>query len=286
MKDFVPSLLIDRGDNVIQMITDFNPYLAFIQEINSDMCFSDPMLSNDEQIKANLLNAIYKSDNKVLGVFNGNQIIGLFVFLIIDDEKYIEMLVGLSKEKRAYEEIMAYLVEHYKGYKTDFVYNPKNQLLQEQLEKQNAFFYPEQLKMVLRDRVSYTSNKQIELYSDIYKEQYLQMHSKDGYWTGEKVLEASNRFRVLLAIEDGDVVGYTDVTYAFDENEPFDMFVKEEYRRNGYGKAMMAKAIELNEPKSMMLLVDYDNAFAIALYESLGFVRVERENNITASLIL
>lgn len=286
MKDFVPSLLIDRGDNVIQMITDFNPYMDFIQEINSDMCFSDPMLSNDEQIKANLLNAIYKSDNKVLGVFDQNKIIGLFVFLIIDDEKYIEMLVGLSKEKNAYEEIMAYLVEHYKGYKTDFVYNPKNQLLQEQLEKQNAFFYPEQLKMVLRDRVSYTSNKQIELYSDIYKEQYLQMHSKDGYWTGEKVLEASNRFRVLLAIEDGDVVGYTDVTYAFDENEPFDVFVKEEYRRNGYGKAMMAKAIEMNAPKSMMLLVDHDNMVAIALYESLGFVRVERENNITASLIL
>lgn len=271
---------------MIQMITDFNPYMAFIQEINSDMCFSDPMLSNDEQIKANLLNAIYKSDNKVLGVFDQNKIIGLFVFLIIDDEKYIEMLVGLSKEKRAYEEIMAYLVGHYKGYKTDFVYNPKNQLLQEQLEKQNAFFYPEQLKMVLRDRVSYTSNKQIELYSDIYKELYLQMHSNDGYWTGEKVLEASNRFRVLLAIEDGNVVGYTDITYAFDENEPFDVFVKEEYRRNGYGKAMMAKAIEMNAPKSMMLLVDYDNAGAIALYESLGFVRIERENNITASLLL
>lgn len=286
MKDFVPSLLIDRGDNVIQMITDFNPYMDFIQEINSDIHFSDPMLSNDEQIKANLLNAIYKSDNKVLSVFNGNQIIGLFVFLIIDDEKYIEMLVGLSKEKNAYEEIMAYLVEHYKGYQTDFVYNPKNQLLQEQLEKQNAFFYPEQLKMVLRDRVSYTSNKQIELYSDIYKEQYLQIHSKDGYWTGEKVLEASNRFRVLLAIEDGNVVGYVDVTYAFDENEPFDVFVKEEYRKKGYGKAMMAKAIEMNAPKSMMLLVDYDNMAAIALYESLGFVRVERENNITASLIL
>lgn len=48
---------------------------------------------------------------------------------------------------------------------------------------------------------------------------------------------------------------------------------------------MLAKAIELNKPHNMMVLVDADNAAAIALYESLGFVKVMGENNITAHVL-
>lgn len=271
---------------MVQIMTEVNSYMDFIQEINSDVCYSHPMLCNEKQMENNLLNAVHKPAHEVLGVFYENKIIGLFVFLVLDDEKYIEMLVGLSKEKIAYEEIMVYLKEHYEGYEVDFVYNPKNQLMQEQLEKKNAFFYTEQLKMVLKDTVPCKNNKQVELYSDIYKEQYVQIHSTDGYWTGEKVLEELDRFRVFLAIENEIVVGYVDVTYSFEENEPFDVFVKEEYRGKGYAKAMLTKAIEMNAPKSMMLLVDIDNVPAIGLYESLGFIRVEKENNITAHVVL
>ena len=271
---------------MIRVLKDVTPYMNFIHEVNGYECYSDPMLCTQEQMQVNLLEAVHKSANKVFGVFDEERIIGLFVFLIIDDEKYIEMLVGLSKEKDAYEQMMSYLREHYAGYEADFVYNPKNHLLKEELEKHHTFFYPEQLKMVLQNIVASKSDKQVELYSDNYKEQYLQIHRNDGYWTGDKLLEALDCFRILLAIEEEQVVGYIDITYTHDENEPFDVFVKEEYRRKGYAKAMLAKAIEMNVPNEMMLLVDVDNVPAIALYESLGFVRVEKENSITAHMIL
>ena len=49
---------------------------------------------------------------------------------------------------------------------------------------------------------------------------------------------------------------------------------------------MVAKAVELNKPKDMMLLVDADDSVAIALFESLGFVRAVGENSITTHVLL
>ena len=54
----------------------------------------------------------------------------------------------------------------------------------------------------------------------------------------------------------------------------------------GLGRALLARAVALNRPNAMSLLVDVDNIAAIALYESLGFVKADDENNITASLLL
>ena len=36
---------------------------------------------------------------------------------------------------------------------------------------------------------------------------------------GEKVIKASDRFKTFVAIEDGTVTGYIDVTHCFAENE-------------------------------------------------------------------
>ena len=114
-----------------------------------------------------------------------------------------------------------------------------------------------------------------------YKEQYIKLHLKEAYWTGDKVLTAFNKFRVILAIKDNKVVGYIDITHKYEENEPYDVFVKEEYRNMGIATDMLSYAIELDKNKRIMLLVDIDNEIAIRLYEKLGFKKV-KGNNITA----
>ena len=115
---------------------------------------------------------------------------------------------------------------------------------------------------------------------DQYAEQYCAIHNKDMYWTGEKVMQAQDRFHTFLAIRDGRVVGYIDVTCTFKENEPFDLFVPEEYRRMGYGRKLLAKALEANAPNAMSVLVDADNVPAIRLYASMGFAK--KQNILTA----
>ena len=267
---------------MLKPLTSITEYLDFINELNSDPDFSEPMLSSREELQCNLLDAPGKPSNHIWGIFQEEEIIGLFVFLILEEESYIEMLVGLSRASTAYEEMLAFLKKHYKGYKVDFVYNPANHLLHNLLRQEKTEFEAEQQKMVLKRDVPCQSSRLAELYAPEYREQYMALHSDDGYWTAEKVIAASDRFRIILALEEDTVVGYIDITYKYEENEPFDIFVKEEYRGKGYGKAMLARAIELNRPKGMMLLVDADNTAAIALYESLGFDKFTGGNNITA----
>lgn len=272
---------------MIKVRTSVQEYLDFVNEINRDPNFSDPMLISEEQMRNHLLNAPTRQDCQVLGVFDGAELTGLFVFLVLPDESYLEMLVGLSRSLTAYEEMLAWLKEHYHGWKADFVYNPKNYLLHGLLEQEQAEFEPEVQKMVLKRDVPYESSHQIELYSEKYREGYRAIHDDDDgrYWTADKVIAAPERFRIILAIEQGEVVGYIDITHKYEENEPYDVFVKESHRRKGYDKAMLARAIELNRPKELMVLVEANNAADIALYESMGFDKVE-SGNITAHLPL
>lgn len=256
---------------MIRKLTTFEPYWDFINGINSDPAFLEPMLRTKEQVEKNLISAINSSDQIPLGVFSDGEMTGLFVFLIEEDERYIEMLVGLSRSPAAYEEIADWLSAHYPGYQVDFVFNPKNTAILDMLRRRGVTADPEQFKMVLTEEPPAVDTTGIEPLSPKYEDQYVALHATDLYWTGERILKAQDIFRVFLAVDGGTVVGYIDVTRNNEENEPFDFFVKEDCRRKGWGRKLLYKAIEANRPKDMMLIVDVDNAPAISLYHAMGF---------------
>ncbi len=256
---------------MVRILTEFDTYQEFINEINADPDFSDLMIQTKEQMESSLKHALSSQDQIPLGVFSGSAMTGLFVFLVVKEDRYIEMLVGLSREPDAYEEIADWLQTHCSGYQVDFVFNPRNRAIRPMLQKRGAAFFPEQMKMVLTESTVFIDSAGIEPLSEQYRDQYIAMHSTDGYWTGDKVANALDIFHVFLAVDDGSVVGYIDVTRNNEENEPFDLLVKEDSRRHGWGRKLLAKAIEANRPKGMMLIVDVDNAPAIALYRSMGF---------------
>lgn len=268
---------------MIEMLQSIHQCREFVGEFYADPQFSDPMLANAEQFQRNLANCIEKPEQHLaLGVYSNGQIIGLFTFLVIKEEGYMEMLVGLSRVQEAYEEMFRYLEQHYPGYDVDFVFNPKNHIMKQLLEARGAEFEPEQQKMVFVGPVLETDTAGVEVYSATYQADYMDIHNKNTYWTAEKVVSALDRFRVLVAVHEGHVVGYLDVTHCFDENEPYDLLVLEEYRGMGYGRKLMVKALELNGAKGMMLMVDVDQIPAIGLFESVGFEKVDNQSNLTA----
>lgn len=257
---------------------------AFAEELQRDAAFSDPLLATERQLEHKLLDSFSRRDHTVLGAYSGGALSGLFVFLILDGEKYIEMLAGLSREAAVWAEAVRWLQTRYVGYQADFVFNPSNFLLRALLQEKGAAFNAEQMKMTLSDTsaAAAVDTRGVEPLSEKTMAQYLAIHSRDAYWTGEKVAAAPERFRALVALDGETVVGYIDVTNCFDENEPYHLFVQPAYRRRGRGRALLAKAIELNRPNAMMLQVDVDNIPAIRLYEGLGFTPVPGQNSVTA----
>lgn len=270
---------------MIRSIPSYDACKDFIAQFRHDPAFCDPMLRDEEQMEVNLRRRIAEpGDDLVLGVYEGEKLTGLFVFLRETKEKYLEMLVGLSREKAAYEQVLDYLQALCPGYQVDFVFNPNHYILKELLQSRNAAFETEQQKMVLKTYVPGADTSGVQMLSPNDLAAYRAIHNRDMYWTGERVAAAQDRFRTFLAIEQGKVVGYLDVTYTFDENEPFDLLVLPEYRRRGWGRKLLAKALEMNRPKGMMLLVDVDNEKAISLYASMGFEKEEGANSVLAKL--
>ncbi len=238
---------------MLKELSSVQAYLPFIHAMLADPDFRDPMLATPAQLHQHLLDAHEDPAKRLFGTFDGGTLTGLFSVLVLPEEGYLQLLAGLSRKAAAYDALLSHLQAAYPGYQADFVYSPRSR---------------------------------VQLYTPAFRAQYLALHDDDRYWTGERVLAAQDTFRVLLAIEDGVVAGYLDLTYRNAENEPYDLFVREKSRRRGLGRALLSCAIEKNRPNAMSLLVDSDNLAARRLYASLGFVEKPEENNITAHLKL
>lgn len=186
---------------MIRKVTTYAQCEEFVSVFFTDESFSDPMMLTDEQLQHNLIKSINQTDrHDVIGVYHDEELIGLFAFLLLKDENYLEMLVGLSREENAYREMFSYLDHNYAGYKADFVFNPNNTLLKKLLIEKNAEFDTEQQKMLFTSPIPTIDTTGVELLSEKYHAQYCAMHTQDMYWVGEKVIAAPERFRTLVAI--------------------------------------------------------------------------------------
>lgn len=265
---------------MISEINALEKYADFINDITGDPHFSDPHFKYD---KDNLYDAPGKKNHKIFAVLNEEEIRGLFVFLIIPAEKYMEMMIGLSRREEAFEEMFSFLEGQYPQYQVDFVINPGNTALRSVLEKRNADFEKEQQKMVWVREMPGKTDYTVQLLPAEYEEQYKALHTKDTYWTAERVLEAKDRFRVFTVIRDNRIIGYLDVTYCYEENEPYALWIRDEYKNTDCGQALLREALRQNQPHRMMVLVDTDAFDEIRIYEAAGFERVEGQNSMYAT---
>ena len=195
---------------MIKEINSFELYEEFIKDVSSNSNFADPHFEFDNN---NLYDSLKKDNKRAYIVTEGERVNGLFVWLIIPDEKYIEMLIGLSREESSIKEMITFIENEYRGYKLDFVINPQHNLFCDLLQTKNAKFEEEQQWMIWEKEIEHQYPYEIVLLTQEYEAQYIDKHSKDTYWTAEKVINAKDKFRVFLAIHEDKVIGYIDVTY-------------------------------------------------------------------------
>ena len=74
-----------------------SPYLDFIHACSADPDYRDPMLLTEQQLHRNLLDAPENPHTRVFGTFEGEAITGVCALLVLEDEKYLDRLAGLSR---------------------------------------------------------------------------------------------------------------------------------------------------------------------------------------------
>lgn len=126
---------------MIVTIDSFEKYRAFILDISRDPLFCDPHFTYDPD---NLYGSLHRKDESAFAVVADGTVQGLFVWLILPDRRYMEMLIGLTRSEAAFSEMLSHLAESYPGYQADFVLNPKNTALFRVLTGKGAYFDGEQ----------------------------------------------------------------------------------------------------------------------------------------------
>ena len=261
-------------------VQELDQYETFIRELSSEPCFYDPHFCYDAD---NLYGAPQRKDESVYAVVDEGTVRGLFVWLILPEDRYVEMLIGFTREERAFCEMLEFLGERYAGWDTDLVVNPRNEALRRPLEARGGRFEPEQQRMRWSGVIPEAPAVRVEIYTERWRGPYLALHRTDTYWTAERVLAAQERFRVLLAVRGREVLGYLDVTAGCAENEIYDLFVKPGADDRTYALALLGKAVQLNGPAAMQVMVDVDAAEEIDIYRAAGFEKVEGQNHQTVT---
>ena len=93
---------------MIQKIFSFDEYEGFVNELSKHPQYSDPHFTYD---KNNLYCSLKSKDKHAYVVLENGITKGLFVFIVLPDDRYVEMLIGFSKE----EEVLIEMLNIWKG---------------------------------------------------------------------------------------------------------------------------------------------------------------------------
>lgn len=257
-----------------------NQIAEFIYEKNNEsgsFCHLCP--TDKDGITKELVRLFAKPDPRLLVIRDDLRTLqGVFNLLVIPEDQYIETDWGFVNAPSVYDDLIAYLHNTYPGYHLDAVVTKSNQTMFEAYRKNGLVYQEEQILMDLKEYTPKPVNANIVRYSPEYEVSFRAIHDDEGlYWTAERMLNALDEHYVFIAVENGEAVGYIEMTACDDENVPIQILVKPECRGKGYGRALMQTAIENNFPRKMVLDVDADNTVSLNLYLSLGFQERLRE---------
>ena len=92
--------------------------------------------------------------------------------------------------------------------------------------------------------------------------------------------ELTNKLALwLVALEDGEVVGYVGSQTVLQEADMMNIAVADSHRRRGIAKMLVEELIRQLDAYQLPLEVRASNAPAISLYEALGFQQVGLRKN-------
>ncbi|OZV13204.1 hypothetical protein CIW83_04835 [Tissierella sp. P1] len=245
-------------------------------------CKAFPTDYND--ILRQFKNMINHPNNELLILTDHINILGVLALLVEPEEMYLEAIGGVFAEnnyKAVAKEFYAYVKDNFKGYRFDAAYPRENEQAIDFMKTIGAKLldFDYEFRLSKNEYESMTEVGNIILLNEKYYESFVEIHNKfhpDVYWTGERLLEALDKFDIFIILEDDKVVG-SIVTSKFSK-EIYLMEVAEDKQNLGYGTALINKSVKHafnNGADELMVMVDKNNLAALHLYEKLGFKKTD-----------
>lgn len=271
-------------------IEEVAKYAYQLNSVPEYKCKSFP--ADFDNIVEQIRNMINHPNDELLVSVNGNTInentlTGVMALCVEPEEKYLQAVGGVFAHKNyrlVAMEFYKYLKSHYSGYQFDAAYPEEN--------KQAIDFMISIGAKVLASEYEYRLHKHyftiqpetfyiIEL-NEKYHEGFKKIHNKshpDVYWTGERLLNALDKFDILIALDNSEVIGSV-VTSSLSKKaeEIYFIEVKEDRHNHGVATSLLNKAIQkafCNGTEELTVMLEKENAAAIHLFEKFGFRKTD-----------
>lgn len=238
-----------------------------------------------KQLRHELQSCLSHPDDFVLGVWENGVLRGVFPVFAEPEERYLELLAALSAEETICMAVLERLQQTHAGFSLDCVLHPDQAPMRSALQRAGAAFEPVQRMLRLQQFSPAPPDQRVGRLSPEHQEEYRALHNRDCYWTADRILQQPGLFSVFIALKEGAVCGYLDCTHHRAENEIYDLFIREDCRRMGLGRALLAAALRENAPAGMTALTE-EGSPAEALFRTAGFADEENGRSITAHLKL
>lgn len=246
---------------------------------------------NYNKIHKGFKKRIQAPSDEVLLCIEEDRILGVSSICVDNEGKYIELTSGVHTEENFQtiaEAFFKYFKEKFSGYHFDVVYKEKNTKGIDFIESIGAecVLRDKGMKLTRNDYKPLKLGKEIVPISEQYYKAFCRLHDEehpDVYWTGERIINALDKFEVIVAIHCGDLIG-SIVSELNSENKKYISFleVEKNYRRQGYARCLIEKSVDIayanDKIDEVFLNVEVENEAAINLYQSIGFKVYDASN--------
>lgn len=214
----------------------------------------------------------------ILGDFRENELTSVFVFVIDGENRYYEAVWVLTENADTVADAVHYLKDNYPNFAGDWVINPQNTVVIKALEDLGTESYGTSRGYLIDEPTEAVGN--IIPIEKKYHAEYSKVHSKDVYWTAERVIK-SDRFTTWVAVTDGHVVGYIDLFRDPNMSEVYDW----QAPNSGLKTSLMRTAVSHAESPVFIMIDDGETENADILGK-IGFKRTPHRDNTTLHLDL
>lgn len=269
-------------------ISQLEPVAKYAYELNSmpqHKCKAFP--TDYESILKQFERMINHPNDEILISTDTNNILGLLALLVEPEDMYLEIVGGIFA-KNNYEnvakEFFQYIRNKYKGYHLDAAYPEENVQAKKFMESIGAKLmdFDYEYRINKDDFKSLPKIDSIIEINEKHYEDFIKHHNSINpgvYWTGEKLINALDKFDIFLALEDDKVMG-SIVISKFNKkvDEIYFLSVKEEKPNFDLEKNLLNKGINHafnTGTQELIFMVEKEDIRMMHICEELGFKKTD-----------